>query len=59
MSYYKCPVLFFREQCDIVVYCRIEEDIDSYYMETSDSAITEQAIAIVIVFKSRRVDCKT
>ena len=25
-SFYKCPVLFFRVQCDIVVYCCIGED---------------------------------
>ena len=29
MSFYKCLVLFFRVQCDIVVYCRIGEDIAS------------------------------
>ena len=26
-SFYRCHVLFFRVQCDIIVYCRIGEDL--------------------------------
>ena len=58
MSFYKCLVLFFRVQCDIVVLEKTSAPhawlhYDSYYVESErkkiDSAITEQAIAIAIV----------